>query len=258
MTYSAAVPNARHRATRAVADPGTRRTERRTARRHAHRSPFAMRHLGIPEALGVLALAAALLVAPPVPKAHAESLTVEGRSMPLTAQGQPRFDRSETQHLTVAAGVESEAASRDAITATPGERMLVAEGTNESWAKLVMMYGGWPQTDANVQTFMQWMRQENGVDDWWNRNNPLNNGWGSGGGGGFGSYDTLTTGAKMAAENLHRPLFSGIASCFAAGNGGCKDAIVASPWAASHYANGAHWSFTPVTVVKAPADAWGQ
>ena len=255
MTYAATLPNARHRAARAEAESGGRRMR---GRAHARRSPFAMRHLGIPEALGVVALSAALLVVPAAPKAHADTVTVEGHSVPLTAQGQPHFGRSETQHLTVAAGVDPETAQRDAVTATPGERMLIAVGTNESWARLVMMYGGWPQSDANVQTSLQWMRQENGVNDWWNRNNPLNNGWGSGGGSGFGSYDTLATSARMAAENLNRPLFGGIASCFAAGNGGCKDAIVASPWAASHYANGAHWSFTPVTVVKAPAGAWGQ
>jgi hypothetical protein len=34
-------------------------------------------------------------------------------------------------------------------------------------------------------------------------------------------------------------------------------AIWASPWASGHYANGAHWHYSPVEVVKAPAEAWG-
>lgn len=256
MTYAAPLPHARHRAPRAEAASGTRR---RRARAHVRRNPFALRHHGIPEALAVIGLAAALAVAPPAPpKADAAPATEAGRVVPHAVQAQPRFRSTQTQHLTVSSAAQPEVTERDVVTATPGERMLIAEGTNESWAKLVMMYGGWPQTDANVENFLQWMRQENGTADWWNRNNPLNNGWGSGGGGGFGSYADLATGARMAAENLHRPLFSGIASCFAAGNGGCKDAIVASPWAASHYANGAHWSFAPVDRVKAPASAWGQ
>lgn len=218
-----------------------------------------MRHLGIPEAVTVLGLAAALAVAPPhPPKADADTGTAAAaRAVPAAVQDQPRFAASETQRLTVS-DARPEEAVRDTVTATPGERMLVAAGTNESWAKLVMMDGGWPQTDANVTVFLQWMRQENGVDDWWNRNNPLNNGWGSGGGGGFGSYANLRIAAQQAAENLQRPLFAGIAACFAAGQGGCKDAIVASPWAASHYANGTHWSLSPVKLVAAPAAAWGQ
>ncbi len=46
-------------------------------------------------------------------------------------------------------------------------------------------------------------------------------------------------------------------------------AIWASPWASGHYANGGHWHYTPVEVVKAPPapgasrrsalqDAWSQ
>jgi len=30
----------------------------------------------------------------------------------------------------------------------------------------------------------------------------------------------------------------------------------ASPWASSHYANGAHWSQAPVDVVKSPGGTW--
>ncbi|MBI5160706.1 MAG: hypothetical protein HY996_04725 [Micrococcales bacterium] len=218
-----------------------------------------MRHIGIPEALAVLGLGLVLSIAPPAPpQADAAALSDSGGGLSASSavQAQPQFSRDEAQTLRVAASAVGDDVRRDSIQATPGERMLIAEGTNASWAKLVMMYGGWPQSESNVTVFLQWMRQENGPDDWWNRNNPLNNGWGSGGGGGFGSYVNLQTGARMAAENLQRPLFSGIASCFAAGRGGCKDAIVASPWAASHYGNGTRWSDRPVELYRAPAAAW--
>ena len=54
---------------------------------------------------------------------------------------------------------------------------------------------------------LQWMREENGPDNWWNRNNPLNNGHGSGGGSGLGSYDSLDTAAFYAADNLLKRSF---------------------------------------------------
>ena len=33
-------------------------------------------------------------------------------------------------------------------------------------------------------------------------------------------------------------------------------AIWASPWASSHYGNGANWTTSPVPIVVAPASAW--
>lgn len=253
MTYAASLPRSRHRAPLAATAQVGQVTRR------SRRNPFRVRHIGIPEAIAVLGLGLILSVAPPAPP-RADAAPLDGApGVAASVTAQPVFDRDETQQLSVAStAATGEDVERDAIQATPGERMLIAEGTNASWAKLVMMYGGWPQTDSNITVFLQWMRQENGPDDWWNRNNPLNNGWGSGGGAGFGSYPDLATAARMAAENLHRPLFSGIASCFAAGSGGCKDAIVASPWATSHYANGAHWSDRPVDLHRAPTSAWGQ
>ncbi len=149
--------------------------------------------------------------------------------------------------------------ARDGYSASPGVDSLILGGTNYDWAKLVMMYGGWPMTTENVTVFTRWMRQENGADNWWNRNNPMNNGYGSGGGGGTGSYANLDIAARMAAENLHRnPSFAGIVAGLAAGNSTTvtEQAIWASPWASSHYGNGSRWHYTPVDVVKAPASAW--
>jgi hypothetical protein len=135
---------------------------------------------------------------------------------------------------------------------------LVAEHTNYSWAKLVLWYGGWPITDDSVTTMVRWMRQENGVDDWWNRNNPLNNGWGVGTY--MNSAESLDASAGYAADAIHSlPGYSGILAAFAAGlpSDQIAYAIWYSSWASGHYAYGGHWSTAPVPVVEAPADAWG-
>lgn len=149
--------------------------------------------------------------------------------------------------------------ARDAYSATPGIATLAAGGTNHDWATLVLVLGGWPATEANVTVITRWMRQENYVDAWWNRNNPLNNGWGSGGGGGTGSYDSLVIAAENAAEALHTLAgYAGIRESLAASapTEVTEAAIWASPWATGHYDNGGHWSYAPVPEVKATAEAW--
>ncbi|WBU37057.1 hypothetical protein [Homoserinibacter sp. YIM 151385] len=149
-------------------------------------------------------------------------------------------------------------APRDEVGTAPGYEALIAGGTNEDWAKLVMLYGGWPMTQSNVTVMMRWMRQENYEKNWWQRNNPLNNGFGSGGGSGLGSYDDLNIAAEMAADNLNSGRYPEIAAGFAASapTEQIERAIWASPWASSHYQNGAHWHYHDYDVVRAPADAW--
>jgi hypothetical protein len=149
--------------------------------------------------------------------------------------------------------------ARKAFSATAGIKTFVDGGTNYDWAKLVLLSGGWPITDNNVTVLVRWMRQENGSNNWWNRNNPLNNGYGSGGGGGTGHYANLIVAAQKAAENLHRhPGFAPIAAALAASSSTevTEQAIWASPWATGHYANGGHWHYNEVDVVKSPESAW--
>ena len=166
------------------------------------------------------------------------------------------------QDLQLASSVEPAITEHDGYAAEVSpERIkaaLVAEHTNYSWAKLVLWYGGWPITDDSVTTIVRWMRQENGVDDWWNRNNPLNNGWG------VGTYmnaaESLDASAAYAADAIHSlPGYAGILEAFA--NAVPSDqsatAIWYSSWASGHYDYGGHWSTAPVPVVEAPADAWG-
>jgi hypothetical protein len=149
--------------------------------------------------------------------------------------------------------------ARGTYTATGAIEALAATGTNYDWASLVLASGGWPTSSSNITVIVRWMRQENGPPNWWNRDNPLNNGYGSGGGGGTGHYANLVVAAQMAAANLHHnPGFAAIAAAFAASapTGVIERAIWASPWSTSHYANGTHWSQAPVPVVKAPPSAW--
>jgi hypothetical protein len=150
--------------------------------------------------------------------------------------------------------------ARDTYAATPGIATLAAGGTNHDWAKLVLLFGGWPMSENNVTVITRWMRQENGPESWWTRNNPLNNGLGSGGGGGLGSYANLVIAAQYAAKNLQKnPGFNQIEADLAASadTAATESAIWASPWASGHYANGGHWHYSPVPAVKAPAGAWG-
>ena len=198
-------------------------------------------HVVIGAAVTAFSLTAILSVAPP--------------TQPSVLQG---YITTHAQSLDVSPTAKPTAAVRDEFSATPGIQTLVNGGTNYDWAKLVLLDGGFPMTDANVTVMTRWMRQENGADDWWNRNNPLNNGLGSGGGGGTGSYANLVVAAQYLAANLRRPMFSSIATLFDANapTSQIEYAIWYSGWATGHYANGAHWHYTPVAVVKAPAGAW--
>ncbi|MGX5681113.1 hypothetical protein [Schumannella luteola] len=179
--------------------------------------------------------------------------------LPTAAQEYQAFLEANAQKLDVHDGVVQQQVVRDGYSATPGIQTLAASGTNYDWAKMVLLMAGLPMTENNVTVFTRWMRQENYVDAWWNRNNPLNNGWGSGGGGGLGSYDSLVIAAENAAEALlTNGGYSGIVAAFAADSPTAvtEAAIWASPWATGHYNNGAHWSYAEVPVITAPADAW--
>lgn len=170
------------------------------------------------------------------------------------------YPADELQTVQVTAQAPAPAIDRDDFSATPGYATLARSGTNYDWAKMVLLMGGWPMSDDNVTVITRWMRQENGPESWWNRNNPLNNGWGSGGGSGTGSYNNLVTAAQNAAEALHTlGGYAGIRNELADGSepGKLEHAIWYSPWAGGHYAYGGHWSHAPVPKVKAPAGAWG-
>lgn len=197
-------------------------------------------------AVTVFAVAATIIVTPP--------------AMPSQAAILSTYYADETQSVAVTAAAAPVAVVRENYSATPGVDTLVAGGTNADWAKLVLLDGGWEMSENNVTVILRWMRQENGPENWFNRNNPLNNGWGSGGGGGTGTYANLQVAAAKAAEALHGNAgYAGIVAALAASadTAVTESAIWASPWASGHYANGGHWHYTPVKIVMAPASAWG-
>jgi hypothetical protein len=199
-------------------------------------------HVVIGAAITAFSLTAIFAVAPPkAPDQLAAYITANAQKLEISPSALPT------------------AVSRDDYSATAGYQTYVAGGTNYDWAKLVLLDGGFPVTDANVTVMTRWMRQENGAKDWWNRNNPLNNGLGSGGGGGTGTYANLQVAAQYLAANLRRPMFASIAADFDANapTAEIESAIWFSGWASGHYANGAHWHYTPVEVVTAPRGAWG-
>ena len=202
--------------------------------------------LAVGAATASLSLVALTMVAPPAP--------------PTEDQQVDAYLFKNAQSLAVPETAADFTVTRDAFSTTAGYKTLSAGGTNYDWAKLVLLYAKFPITDSNVTVFTRWMRQENGTDDWWNRNNPLNNGWGSGGGAGLGSYPNLDVAAQNAAKALHgNPGYAAIVAGFAASapTSEIEQAIWASPWATSHYANGAHWSSREVPSVKSPAGTWG-
>jgi hypothetical protein len=218
------------------------------ARRRADRPPVApptKKRFAAISGIVAFAFIVVFAIAPPPPPSAADVLVAQ-----ITAHA---------QSLTTSKQIADPAITRDGYTANPGATTLAASGTNYDWAKLVMLSGGWPTSAGNITVMVRWMRQENGPPDWWNRNNPLNNGLGSGGGAGLGSYANLVIAAQKVAENLQRnPVFSAVKAGFAssAPTNVIEQAIWASPWASSHYANGAHWSYAPVPTVTAPGRTW--
>lgn len=198
-------------------------------------------------AVAAFALIAVPAVAPPAELSAAQLLKL--------------YEASHVQKVTVATTATTTALVKSKYSATDGIESLANDGTNYDWAKLVLLFGGWPQSDNNVTVLLRWMRQENGANTWWNRDNPLNNSFGAPGAGGTGRNPNLIVAAQHAAQALQRGAgggYAGIVSSLAvsASPGVTAQAIWASNWSGSHYANGTHWSTAPVPIVKAPASAW--
>jgi len=188
-------------------------------------------------------------------------LTVAPTNSQSDAQALEDYVNANAQTVTVPDDAQvAELADRGDYDVSPGVDTLKKEGTNYAWAKMVMLFGGWPMSDDNITVFTRWMRQENGPPDWFNRNNPLNNGWGTQGGTFMSGYANLVDAARQCADALNtNPGYAGIRDGFAEAKPAkeIEAAIWASPWATGHYNNGAHWSYTEVQKVEAPKSAWG-
>jgi hypothetical protein len=133
--------------------------------------------------------------------------------------------------------------------------------TNYDWAYLVLQDGGWPSTANNLTVITRWMDSEEPATDWWDRNNPLNNGLGSGGGSGLGRYASVVDAAYFVAANLEYnglgyPAIAADLAASAAPRVTAR-AIWDSSWASGHYGHGKNWFSGTVAAVSAPPQAWG-
>ncbi len=213
------------------------------------------RMLVVAAAASVVGLASLTMLAPPPSTAVGPGLASGAGDV---SAGPSLAD--ELQSLTVPGTANGVAVTRDGYGATSGLENLSKGSTNRDWAVLVLYMAGFPTSDSNITVMLRWMRQENGPDDWWLRNNPLNNGWGSGGGSGLGSYANLVIAAENVGNALHgNPGYAAIVAGFesSAPTAQIEAAIWASPWASSHYGNGSHWAYTPVPEYASPAGTWG-
>lgn len=138
-----------------------------------------------------------------------------------------------------------------------GSSNTVGQSTNFDWAHLVLKDGNWPQSANNVTFMTQWMSSEEPASNWYDRNNPLNNGLGSGGGAGLGAYPDLLVAAHYVAENLSGG-YSAVVADLAASSAPATTAtaIENSPWASSHYGYGSLWHSGAVSTVAAPQSDW--
>jgi peptidoglycan hydrolase-like protein with peptidoglycan-binding domain len=141
-----------------------------------------------------------------------------------------------------------------------GSSSSTGKSTNFDWANWVLKDGNWPTSSNNITVITQWMSSEEPTSNWYNRNNPLNNGLGSGGGAGLGSYPDLLTAAHYVAENLHGgSSYSSVVADLAASAAPSTTAkaIQNSPWSTSHYGYGSSWNSGSVPSVAAPSSDWG-
>jgi Fibronectin type III domain len=132
--------------------------------------------------------------------------------------------------------------------------------TNYDFARLILRDGGWPVSANNVTVLTQWLRSEEPTSHWWDRDNPLNDGLGSGGGEGLGTYDSVIIAAYYVAANLENHAYGYpeiVRDLGASAPVIVTDrAIWRSSWAAGHYGGGADWGTSPVPSVDSPAAAW--
>jgi len=108
--------------------------------------------------------------------------------------------------------------------------------TNYDWATSVLWEAGLPTNAGNIDNVARWMAAENPPSNWWRGSswNPLNvNASGSG----SDSFASLTQSAFRTAQILRQPNMHGIYQALATNQSIdlFSAAVVASPWASSHY-----------------------
>lgn len=124
-------------------------------------------------------------------------------------------------------------------------------GAAVTWAADLLKLIGAPQSAGNRQMIFDWETSEGGGGKF----NPLNQGpvpghpelttTGSQYGGGAADFASWQAGLTGASDYLHMPAYAGILAGLKSNNPeGARAALIASPWAASHY--GGHLSDAPL------------
>ena len=188
---------------------------------------------------------------------HGAHLAVDGDFGPATLAAVKSYQSSHGLSVDGIVGPKTKASLDGGSTPPPPSH---GRSTNYDFARLVLADGGWPQSTNNITTMVQWMASEEPVSHWWNRNNPLNNGYGSGGGAGLGSYPNLVVAAHYVAANLNGgPGDYGRITAdlrASAAPSVTEKAIEDSPWAASHYGHGRNFYKGHPANVAAPSGDW--
>lgn len=121
------------------------------------------------------------------------------------------------------------------------------------WAKQFLQMLGAPQTASNLQFVYDWQKAEGGGGKY----NPLNQGpvpghpelttTGSQYGGGAADFASWQAGLQGAVDYLNMPNYTHVKAALMQGDGvAARNALFASPWAASHYGYGSAWPNDPI------------
>lgn len=127
------------------------------------------------------------------------------------------------------------------------------DGAAVTWAKMLLQRLGAPDTPATEQFIYDWEKSEGGGGKY----NPLNQGLVPGHpelttsgiqfGGGAADYASWDAGLTGAVDYINMPNYTAVKAHLMAGDAvGARAALIASPWAASHYGNGAAFSNAPL------------
>jgi hypothetical protein len=123
------------------------------------------------------------------------------------------------------------------------------KGAAVTWAKDLLANLGVPQSNQNINFIYDWEVSEGGGGKY----NPLNQGpvpghpelttTGQQFGGGAADFASWQAGITGASDYLHMSSYSGILAALKTSNyAGARSALIASPWAASHYGGGSSFS----------------
>ena len=142
-------------------------------------------------------------------------------------------------HKTVAGAVHHAGASLTSIV-VPGNSDL---NNPDGWAKALLAADSLPVTSCNFNAVTEWERREGGGFGNQAAYNPLNVNPGPGAGWpgyaatGAWAFPDAATGLRYTVATLNNGDYGGVLAALRAGNSAQAvcDAIMASPWAASHY-----------------------